>query len=60
MSKIIQLREDDWSRFCPKCHRQGVMVHEDYKNHWNICKEHKLKWYTGHGIFFLPVHRRHD
>jgi hypothetical protein len=52
--EIIQLREDDYFGLCPKCHRKGLNVREDRKNHWSVCEEHKLKWWTGYGIWSFP------
>ena len=38
----------------PKCHRQGINYHEDCNDHWSVCKTHKLKWWTGSGLFSFP------
>ena len=54
MGTIIELREDDWNGLCPNCRRPGLNMHENYKSHWSVCREHKLKWWTGYGLFSFP------
>jgi hypothetical protein len=53
-SNLIQLRDDDHFGLCPKCHRQGGNYHANRKDHWSVCKKHKLKWPTGSGLLSFP------
>lgn len=57
MAEILQLRTDNHFGDCPKCRKNDGHLNVG-REHWFVCKRHRVKWRAGHDIF--PDWRQED
>jgi hypothetical protein len=50
MKKVIKLRKSAHFGVCPKCGRTSGYLNIG-RDHWFICRRHRVKWYVASGIF---------
>ena len=50
MENVISLKAPKFFGDCPKCRRNDGYVNIG-RNHWFLCKKHRVKWFFGTDIF---------
>ncbi len=50
MKKVIKLPAPNYFGDCPKCRQNNGYLNIG-REHWFICRKHRVKWYVGSNIF---------